>query len=135
RFLLDLPAALSDDAVAASKHEAGPASVPAPLLAPLSAPAEAPRLAAAAAGSELPDDRDALRHPGRLILAVEDDVRFAGVLVDLAHDLGFDCVVAPSGAEALRLARELRPSGILLDVGLPDQSGLSVLERLKRDPA
>src|SRR5690606_3712481 len=105
-------------------------SAPAP-LAPATPAAEPP--AAALAG--LPDDRAALRHPGRLILAVEDDVRFAAVLVDLAHDLGFDCVVAPSGAEALRLARELRPSGILLDVGLPDQSGLSVLERLKRDPA
>jgi CheY-like chemotaxis protein len=33
------------------------------------------------------------------------------------------------------LARELLPQGILLDVGLPDGSGLSVLERLKRDPA
>ncbi len=127
RFVLDLPAALSDEAMAASQ-EAGPVSAPAPL-----APAEPPPAAAPAAG--LPDDRGALRHPGRLILAVEDDVRFAGVLVDLAHDLGFDCVVAPSGAEALRLAHELRPSGILLDVGLPDQSGLSVLERLKRDPA
>jgi CheY-like chemotaxis protein len=75
------------------------------------------------------------RHPGRLILAVEDDVRFAEVLKDLAAELQFDCVVAPSAAEALQLARELQPSGILLDVGLPDASGLSVLERLKRDPA
>jgi CheY-like chemotaxis protein len=30
--------------------------------------------------------------------------------------------------------RELRPNGILLDIGLPDVSGLSVLERLKRNP-
>ena len=35
----------------------------------------------------------------------------------------------------MRLARELQPSGILLDVGLPDQSGLSVLDLIKRDPA
>lgn len=70
-----------------------------------------------------------------MILAVEDDSRFAQVLVDLAHEQGFDCVIAPSGAEAWRLAHELKPNGILLDVGLPDQSGLSVLERLKRDAA
>ncbi|MCC4631864.1 MULTISPECIES: response regulator [Xanthomonas] len=81
------------------------------------------------------DDRDQRTRPGRLILAVEDDTRFAQALVDLAHELDFDCVVAPSAEEALRLAAELRPSGILLDIGLPDASGLSVLERLKRDPA
>ncbi|KPN10637.1 response regulator [Xanthomonas arboricola] len=81
------------------------------------------------------DDRDQRTRPGRLILAVEDEARFAQALVDLAHELDFDCVVAPSAEEALRLATELRPSGILLDIGLPDASGLSVLERLKRDPA
>ncbi|WP_427926790.1 response regulator [Xanthomonas hortorum] len=81
------------------------------------------------------DDRDQRSRPGRLILAVEDDTRFAQALVDLAHELDFDCVVAPSAEEALQLAADLRPSGILLDIGLPDASGLSVLERLKRDPA
>ncbi|MEB2186698.1 response regulator [Xanthomonas campestris pv. campestris] len=80
------------------------------------------------------DDRDQRTRPGRLILAVEDETRFAQALVDLAHELDFDCVVAPNAEEALRLAAELRPSGILLDIGLPDASGLSVLERLKRDP-
>ena len=74
------------------------------------------------------------RHTGRLVLAVEDDPTFAKVLCELATDLGFDCEIASSGEEALQLARELRPNGILLDVGLPDQSGLTVLERLKRDP-
>ncbi len=71
----------------------------------------------------------------RLILAIEDDPRFAQVLQDLAREMGFDCVIAPTAAEGLRLVRELQPSGVLLDVGLPDQSGLGVLERLKRDPA
>ncbi len=88
----------------------------------------------AAAPPAVDDDRDA-RHRARLILVIEDDQRFAGVLYQLAHELGFDCIVSDRGSEALRLAREHHPSGILLDVGLPDQSGLSVLERLKRDPA
>ncbi|MDR6094752.1 response regulator [Stenotrophomonas sp. SORGH_AS_0321] len=70
----------------------------------------------------------------RLILAVEDDATFAEALVALARELDFDCVVATTAEEALSLARELRPSGVLLDIGLPDVSGLSVLERLKRDP-
>ena len=52
----------------------------------------------------------------------------------LAHELDFDCVVAGTAEEALALAGELRPNGILLDIGLPDVSGLSVLDRLKRNP-
>ena len=80
-----------------------------------------------------PDDRLQLLHPGRLVLAIEDDMRFAKVLYELAHELGFDCVIAPNGTEGVRLAQDLKPTGILLDIGLPDQSGLTVLERLKRD--
>jgi CheY-like chemotaxis protein len=74
------------------------------------------------------------RRYDRLVLAVEDDERFADILYELAHELRFDCVVVSNGTEAVRLARELRPNGILLDVGLPDQSGLSVLDQLKHDP-
>jgi CheY-like chemotaxis protein len=81
------------------------------------------------------DDRDSISRRGRLILVIEDDLAFARILYDLAHELDFDCVLASSAEEGLRLARELGPSGVLLDVGLPDMSGLSVLERLKRDPA
>ncbi|PWK91999.1 response regulator receiver domain-containing protein [Fulvimonas soli] len=82
----------------------------------------------------MPDDRETLTRPGRLILAVEDDTRFAAALTQLAHELDFDCLVAGTAEDALRLAREFLPSGILLDIALPDVSGLSVLERLKRDP-
>jgi signal transduction histidine kinase/DNA-binding response OmpR family regulator/CHASE3 domain sensor protein len=81
------------------------------------------------------DDRDSLSREGRLILAVEDDPTFARILFDLAHELDFDCAVALTGDDGLSLARELQPSGVLLDIGLPDSSGLSVLERLKRDPS
>ena len=65
---------------------------------------------------------------------VEDDENFARVLYDLAHELDFDCVHTSSTAEALELARRLRPCGVLLDVQLPDGSGLALLERMKRDP-
>jgi CheY-like chemotaxis protein len=43
--------------------------------------------------------------------------------------------VAGTAEEALSLARAYKPSAIVLDVGLPDQSGLTVLDRLKRDVA
>jgi CheY-like chemotaxis protein len=70
----------------------------------------------------------------RLILVIEDDTRFAEILGELAAELNFDFVHAENGQTAIALAHELRPSGILLDVNLPDQSGLAVLDQLKRDP-
>jgi hypothetical protein len=70
----------------------------------------------------------------RAILVIEDDVPFAEILRDLARDQRFRAVVATSAREGLLLAREVAPSAILLDVHLPDGSGLGVLERLKSDP-
>jgi CheY-like chemotaxis protein len=55
------------------------------------------------------------------------------VLYDLAHELEFLAVVATTGEDGLALARELSPSAILLDISLPDRSGLAVLDSLKRD--
>ncbi|WP_205619788.1 response regulator [Acidocella sp. MX-AZ02] len=52
---------------------------------------------------------------------------------NLSHEMGFQVLLAGTAEEALSLARDLTPSAIILDVGLPDQSGLSVLDRLKRN--
>lgn len=82
----------------------------------------------------VPDDRDHLTRERRLILAIEDDLHFAEILSDLVHELDFDFVHAPNGEQGVELAKRLQPRGILLDVGLPDDSGLTILERLKRDP-
>ncbi len=95
----------------------------------------APVAASTAPAASVDDDRSRPRRHSRLVLCVEDDPVFAQILVDLAHEQGFDCVVAGTAAEALRMTASLAPDAILLDIGLPDESGLSVLERLKRDPA
>ncbi|MFD0894855.1 response regulator [Luteolibacter ambystomatis] len=81
----------------------------------------------------MPDDREQLTGAGRVILAVEDDERFASILYDLAHELRFECIIATTAEEALVVAQQYVPSAIVLDVGLPDNSGLIVLERLKAD--
>src|SRR5690606_10816097 len=70
----------------------------------------------------------------RTLLLVEDDVAFARVLYDLAHELEFLAIVATTAEDGLALARELSPSAIVLDVALPDRSGLTLLDALKRDP-
>ncbi len=101
--------------------------------------AAAPVLTAAAIAAppmparSLDDDRDALEGARRVLLVVEDDETFAGILRDLSREMGFLTVLAATAEEALRLAKQFVPSAIILDVGLPDQSGLAVLDRLKRD--
>jgi CheY-like chemotaxis protein len=84
-------------------------------------PARAARPAPAAA-RHVEDDRGRLAAAARVILVIEDDVRFAAILRDLAHEMGFQCVVAHSAREGLEAATEYRPSAILLDMNLPDHS-------------
>lgn len=138
-FILELP--LLADGGAAPPPSPAPDVRPAPLAPAVPfnggrAHGQAPVAAVAPpALQRVADDRGQRSRAGRMILVVEDDVSFAEALVAMAHELDFDCVVAGTAEEALGLAVELRPNGILLDIGLPDVSGLSVLERLKRDPA
>ncbi len=54
------------------------------------------------------DDRDRLTPGSRRVLVVEDDARFAGVLRDLAHEMGFQCVVTHSASDGLTAARQYR---------------------------
>ncbi len=111
------------------QRAAGEAPVSAAPAAPASAGRPAPLPAAA-----IDDDRDQLKPSARLILVIEDDTRFAAVLRDLAHQMGFQCVVTHTVTEGLDAALRLRPSAVLLDMNLPDGSGLAVLDQLKRNP-
>jgi signal transduction histidine kinase/CheY-like chemotaxis protein len=83
----------------------------------------------------VPDDRDDLGDASRVLLVVEDDPAFARILYDLAHEHGFRCVVAQTADEGIQLAADYRPAAVVLDMNLPDHSGLTVLDRLKRNPA
>ncbi len=102
---------------------------------PSSAPATGHRARTAPdAQGEDYDDRAHLTPGSRRILVIEDDLRFASILRDLAHELGYQCVIAPSAREGLLLAHSHSPSAVLLDINLPDKSGLAVLDQMKRDP-
>jgi len=81
------------------------------------------------------DDRDLIGPGDRVILVVEDDAAFARVLVGLGRERGFKVVAVPTADDGIAATRTHQPVGILLDVKLPDHSGLTVLERLKRNPA
>jgi len=79
------------------------------------------------------DDRERMSGAKRTILLVEDDESFAKVLYDLAREQNFQCLVAATAEEGIAMAIQYLPSAVVLDVGLPDHSGLSVLDRLKHD--
>ena len=140
-FTLTLPLALTGGEAAAEAREAEPlgAAPPAKLISrrrpearPLASAADG--AAAAAAPGVVEDDRARLAPGRRRILVIEDDQVFAGIVRDLVRDAGYDCLVASRAAEGLELAQRHTPNGILLDVHLPDGSGLGVLEQLKGDP-
>ncbi|HEX4326985.1 MAG TPA: response regulator, partial [Burkholderiales bacterium] len=94
--------------------------------------------AAQSSGSLAPplveDDRNRLTANARIILAIEDDIHFGAILRDLAHEMGFQCVIVQSASDGVTAAALYRPSAILLDMRLPDHTGLSVLDRLKHSP-
>ena len=106
---------------------------------PLGAPAKVERATSGVAPDRailphrIPDDRERLTANSRMILVVEDDEAFARILYDLAHELHFQCVIATTAEEGFAVAVQYLPGAIVLDVGLPDHSGLAVLDRLKHD--
>ncbi|HEY5756991.1 MAG TPA: response regulator, partial [Steroidobacter sp.] len=71
----------------------------------------------------------------RVLLIVEDDPSFAQTIATLASGLQFECVIATTADEGIELALKHRPTAIVLDIRLPDHTGLTVLDRLKHDPA
>ncbi len=80
------------------------------------------------------DDRAAIKPGERTLLIIEDDVRFANILLRAARDKGFKGIVTARGDDGLKLAGEFKPTAITLDLHLPDMDGWVVLERLKRNP-
>jgi DNA-binding response OmpR family regulator len=67
----------------------------------------------------------------RTVLIVDDDAPSRTVLGIVCGSRGHAVIEAASGADALVAARERRPDLILLDVSLPDMSGLEVCSRLR----
>ena len=81
------------------------------------------------------DDRNMIQPGDSPLLIVEDDITFARILVDMAHDRGLKALVALRGSSAIPLAREFKPGAITLDINLPDMAGWTILDRLKHDAA
>ena len=68
------------------------------------------------------------------VLVIDDDATARELISDHLKAEGFSVVTAAGGAEGLKLAKELRPTVITLDVMMPDLDGWSVLTALRQDP-
>jgi CheY-like chemotaxis protein len=68
------------------------------------------------------------------VLVVDDDPAATELLVMMLERKGYHVIPVSHGAEVVRLARELRPQAITLDILMPEPNGWSVLNDLKNDP-
>ncbi len=69
----------------------------------------------------------------RTVLVVEDNAANMRLCTEILEARGCEVLQATHGLEGLQLAREQRPDVILMDMQLPDISGLDVTRRLKED--
>ncbi len=69
------------------------------------------------------------------VLVIDDEAAIRDLMQRYLAKEGFRVVAAAGGEEGLRLARELRPDAITLDVMMPGLDGWAVLTALKADPS
>jgi two-component system cell cycle response regulator DivK len=81
----------------------------------------------------MPGRRPDVAHIPRTVLIVEDNELNMKLFHDLLDAHGYQTLQTRSGIEALKIARERRPDLILMDIQLPEVSGLEVTRWLKDD--
>ncbi len=123
-LMVDPPSEAEEDAQIAAAQAATPVAgrAPSPALGLLPAPT-------------ITDDRELIADGDTVILIIEDDPAFAKILAELIRRRGYRVLAAGDGESGLRLVREFRPAGVLLDVMLPGMDGWAVIDRMKADVA
>lgn len=82
----------------------------------------------------LDDDRNTMSKEDKVVLIIEDDLKFAAILLKQTHEKGFKGLSAATGEDGLELAKKYKPVAIILDIDLPGINGHQVLAELKADP-
>jgi HAMP domain-containing protein/signal transduction histidine kinase/CheY-like chemotaxis protein len=83
--------------------------------------------------NETGDDRSHVQLNDKIVLVVEDDLRFAKILIDKAHERGMKAVVATNYLEVFDFINRFSPIALTLDVKLPETSGWKVIDLLRSD--
>jgi DNA-binding response OmpR family regulator len=71
--------------------------------------------------------------PRVTVLVVDDDPKFAHIVVRCLDRAGYHCAAAHSGDEALGAMDDLKPDVVVLDVMMPGLSGIDVCQRLRAE--
>jgi CheY-like chemotaxis protein/nitrogen-specific signal transduction histidine kinase len=71
---------------------------------------------------------------GTTVLVIDDDPEAQEIIERSLRRDGISVITAATGEEGLRIAHEIQPAAITLDVMMPDMDGWSVLRALKADP-
>ena len=125
-FTITLPVLLKELAPSPAPQPKPEPAAPKPQPLPMSAP-----VVTFSASSSVDDDRDHVQPGDKVILIVEDNADLAQSTMDVTKEMGFKVLVALTGRDGLELAAKYRPTGILLDLVLPDINGMEVLRELK----
>ncbi|HEX7846481.1 MAG TPA: response regulator, partial [Chitinophagaceae bacterium] len=83
--------------------------------------------------NEAGDDRNMIVTGDKVVLVVEDDVRFGKIMMEKAHDLALKVVIATTFGDVFDLVNKYSPIAVTLDVKLPDASGWRILDLFKND--
>ncbi len=83
--------------------------------------------------NEIGDDRNNILSSDKVVLVVEDDIRFAKIMIEKAHELDLKVVVAANFGNVFELANKFPPIAVTLDVKLPEASGWRILDLFKND--
>ncbi|MEO6613717.1 MAG: HAMP domain-containing protein [Chitinophagaceae bacterium] len=83
--------------------------------------------------NEIGDDRNNINSGEKVVLVVEDDIRFGKIMIEKAHKMDLKVVIATAFGDVFDLVNKYTPIAVTLDVKLPDASGWRILDLFKND--
>jgi len=82
---------------------------------------------------EVGDDRTDIKPEDKILLIAEDNLTFAKIMLDQAHENGIKAIVTTKGNDVIDFINQFNPHAITMDINMPDASGWKILDRLKTD--
>ncbi|MTH16536.1 HAMP domain-containing protein [Flavobacterium sp. LC2016-01] len=82
---------------------------------------------------EVGDDRAIIKPDDKVLLIAEDNLTFAKILLERAHQHDIKAVVTTKGNDVIDYINQFHPHAITMDLNMPDTSGWKILDRLKTD--
>ena len=73
------------------------------------------------------------RKNGQAVLVIDDDEKMRSMITEYLREAGYEIITAKNGREGLKLAREIMPFAITLDIMMPELDGWEVLRELKSE--